>query len=107
VGHEGGLEAAVGEFRDRLGVAVEPAVVLDFAVLDGGVQVEADEDALAVVEVVERLERGHSGCSNGRASARKNRLIGVRRRLDPGPSIARRADRHHRRDPSPSCGYRG
>jgi len=69
--HQGGLEAAVGEFRDGLGVAVEPAIVLDLPVLHGAVEVEADEDALAVVEVVERLERGHGGCSNGRPSARK------------------------------------
>jgi hypothetical protein len=32
---------------------------LDLAVLDRGVQVEADEDALADGEVVEGLERGH------------------------------------------------
>jgi len=44
----------VDELADGAGVPGEAAVVLDAAVLDGGVEVHAHEDRLPVVEVVER-----------------------------------------------------
>jgi hypothetical protein len=60
MGHEHDRTVAVREFGDRLGVALKPAVVLYLPVLNRGVQVEADEDALSVRQVVERVERSHT-----------------------------------------------
>jgi len=57
VGHDGDGEVAVDQLAQRRRVAVKAAVVLYLAVFDRGVQVESDEDALSVVEVVEGLER--------------------------------------------------
>jgi hypothetical protein len=57
--HEHDAVVVVGEFRHRLCVSLEPAVVLYLAVFDRRIQVEADEYALFCVEVVERVERSH------------------------------------------------
>jgi hypothetical protein len=50
------------EFPNGLGVALEPAVVLRFALGDRGVQIESDENALCGIEVVEGSE---GGCGRG------------------------------------------
>ena len=59
MGHEHDAVARLGEFFDRCRVPFEPAVVLYLAVLDRGVQIEADEDALCVVEIVDGVESCH------------------------------------------------
>jgi len=59
MGHQHDAMACCCEFADRCRVSLEAAVVLYLAVLDRGVQVKADEDALCVVESVDSVEGCH------------------------------------------------
>jgi len=49
----------LGELADGLRVALEPAVVLRFSVLDRRVEVEPNEDARVGRQVVDGVEGGH------------------------------------------------
>jgi CheY-like chemotaxis protein len=72
VGHDDDTVPGRGEFPNGPGVACEPPVVLDDAVLDRGVEIQPDEDAVSGPDVVERLEHdlrpsdGGTSISNGR-----------------------------------------